>query len=217
MSSPIIITAVNTAKSVEANGQDIMICDKDREIEVKGSCGQLKINGMRNKIKAAQVSSLVIAGEDNTLETGTLGQAHIAGSNNQVTWENAASGNAPKFEEHGPGNRFTHKPGSGQPAASASPVKAQPNAAKPADAKPADEKTAANKPEPAKAPVSGSPQPIPGAAKPLSAPPSAPAGAPVKAPGAGPIKAPGTGAVAPSSGGPAKPAQPIPGKKIQKP
>ncbi len=198
MSKLIIITSVNTASTVEANGQDVMICDKDRVIEVKGACGELKINGMRNKIKASQVQSLVVAGEDNALETGTLGDARIAGSNNQVTWVTAANGSAPGFEQHGPGNRLTHRPAQAAPAqAQVKPVQAEP---KPAPAtspatpasKPSEEKSSEEKPEPGKKPEAvPANKPATAADVPVKPAPMPPGNAPAK-----------PGSPAPSGGAP---------------
>ena len=184
MKQTILITSISPKKPITVNGEDVLICDRNRSVTISGPVGKLSVSGRYNEVEASQASVVGIAGEGNQVQVEQLGAAQISGGGNRLFWSKSANGSEPEIGTHGFDNEASKVAAGSKasPVAAATPVaKAQPKPAaaqakpgSPAAAVPAKGAKAA--PAGAKLPAmpkpGGAKPPIPAPGPPVPPPPA---------------------------------------------
>ena len=84
----IVINGHDLRKTVDCNGNNVVVDANDSVITMRGECNEVKVNGSTNTITIDQVASIVLDSADNT-----------------VRWKKAANGNKPKIVDKSTGNK----------------------------------------------------------------------------------------------------------------
>lgn len=84
----IVIEGHDLRKTVNCNGNDVVVNANDSELILKGQCNEVRVNGSTNAITIDVVASIVLESADNT-----------------VRWKKAARGDKPKIVDRSTGNK----------------------------------------------------------------------------------------------------------------
>jgi hypothetical protein len=84
----IVINGHDLRKTVDCNGNNVIVDANDSVITLRGQCNEVKLNGSTNTITIDVVASIVLESADNT-----------------VRWKKAANGNKPKITDRSTGNK----------------------------------------------------------------------------------------------------------------
>ncbi len=84
----IVIGGHDLRKTVNCNGNNVVVDANDSELFLKGQCNEVRVNGSTNKITIDVVASIVLESADNT-----------------VRWKKAAQGDKPKIVDRSTGNK----------------------------------------------------------------------------------------------------------------
>ena len=84
----IVINGHDLRKTVNCNGNNVVVDANDSDLTLRGECKEVKVNGSTNTITIDLVASIVLESADNT-----------------VRWKKAANGNKPKIVDRSTGNK----------------------------------------------------------------------------------------------------------------
>lgn len=84
----IVISGHDLRKTVNCNGNNVVVDANDSELILKGQCNEVRVNGSTNAITIDVVASIVLDSADNT-----------------VRWKKAARGDKPKIVDRSTGNK----------------------------------------------------------------------------------------------------------------
>ena len=87
-SEDIVIGGHDLRKTVNCNGNNVVVNANDSELFLKGQCNEVRVNGSTNAITIDVVDSIVLESADNT-----------------VRWKKAARGDKPKIVDRSTGNK----------------------------------------------------------------------------------------------------------------
>jgi hypothetical protein len=86
----IVINGHEMRKTVNCNGNNVVVDANDSVLTLRGKCNEVKVNGSTNSITIDEVASIVLESADNT-----------------VRWKKAAKGDKPSVTDRSTGNTVT--------------------------------------------------------------------------------------------------------------
>lgn len=112
MKESLVITPGTVKKPVmDADGRDVVISGNGCEVELSGTCRELKVIGNEHRVRAEAAETVSLTGRHNRLLIGTLGAAKFFGSENELRWQRAmGEKKAPNFNLSGEGNSVSMEP-----------------------------------------------------------------------------------------------------------
>jgi hypothetical protein len=88
----------------------VVINGSHDRITLTGACARVAINGRDVTITAESIAALVVNGQGNTVDVGTVARIALTGGQHKITWTAAARGKRPQISDLGTGNTVAQTP-----------------------------------------------------------------------------------------------------------